>query len=825
MFDLRYRRLSSDETNSNSTVVILFLFFGITIGIITWQILSRYAKTLPYPVVIFFLGILFSAVVDTHSPSTFKDSINMWVNINPDLVLYITLPPLIFGEAMNLNWRHVKGSILPGFLLAGPGVVFQVALLGIFAKLILPYHWSWGLCFAFATCVSATDTVAVLTLLKSVGASPKLTMIIVAESLMNDGATLVLLTLFCRLLEDIKFTAWSVISYLLYCIVTSCVLGFGIGIVTVYWLATANRKLSDVDPVIQILITIAVAYLSFYLAEEVLGISGVLTCCGAGLVLSWLAKPLFLDHVNLHNAWSIIEWNMDTLVFLLGGLIIGYRIIQRVSSIDWAYMVLLYVAVMIFRFIAVMLCFPWLSNKFHKCTIQEATFISWSGLRGSLSIVLALILERLDNKNAPDIETSRILFYVGGIAALSLLFNGVSATFLLNYLHLVDNKSVEQELINVQVKKQIRKKLQLSLQSLSENLSIKDIHEIQSSCSLLVSDISIPPMLARLDSASSAFDSFRESFSSLSSLQIQRIESISRLLSETNIDIDRKNIIQDLLEYIRAVFLEIVRLKYWDLINNDKIPRLSHSSQFLLYSIDVGLDNLQNPQGLQDWTSIRSHISRQPILIRFLQFLNSIQLLKRIHLIPRLLSKLEARRAKRFVYILTSFIEAHSHAQNLIHNYIGTSNDEDSENISQVVTPEERKVKEESIKCVEDARSILTRINPEIIRSIQINQISRTLLAKEISLVSEMMNEGLLGEKGAEILLDEIQHDLDKIDKARNELYAEEETLNIKKYREDSYFTVFMRSPAKLTAGKDNTINFISSKESSIYSPILRTDN
>eukprot|EP01031_Cornospumella_fuschlensis_P035805 gene35805-43429_t len=186
-----------DDTESNdleSTDVLLFLFFGLGIGILVTQILSHWEDTVPYTVVIFVIGVIFSAT-DGHK-NTFGKSVDQWVNINADLLLFAFLPPLIFGEAMYLNWHHVKGAFLQSAILAGPGVLIGAALMGVFAKAILPYNWAWNLCMVFGAILSATDPVAVVALLKSVGASPKLTILIVGESLMNDGTSMVLFTLF-----------------------------------------------------------------------------------------------------------------------------------------------------------------------------------------------------------------------------------------------------------------------------------------------------------------------------------------------------------------------------------------------------------------------------------------------------------------------------------------------------------------------------------------------------------------------------------------------------------------------------------------------------
>ena len=83
------------------------------------------------------------------------------------------------------------GGFLQSVLLAGPGVVIGAVLMGVFAKFMLPYDWSWNLAMVFGSILSATDPVAVVALLKSAGASPKLTILIVGESLLNDGTAMV----------------------------------------------------------------------------------------------------------------------------------------------------------------------------------------------------------------------------------------------------------------------------------------------------------------------------------------------------------------------------------------------------------------------------------------------------------------------------------------------------------------------------------------------------------------------------------------------------------------------------------------------------------
>lgn len=723
---------------------------------------------------------------------------------------------------MSLNWYHVRGGFLQSVILAGPGVLIGAALMGVVAKILLPYHWSWTLSMVFGSILSATDPVAVVSLLKSVGASPKLTILIVGESLLNDGSAMVLFTLFFNSLNGTVYTAGSIISFFFSAAIGSVLLGIAFGLVTVRWLRSANRPLKEIDVTTQIAITICCAYLCFFTAQYALKISGVLACCGAGAMLAWLAPPIILNHESMHNVWSMIEWSLNTLIFLLAGLIIGNRVINKVYVIDWLYLIVLYLVLMIIRFITIGLLYPSIAYIGHRCTVNEAIFMSWAGLRGALGMALALIVEKYCPEHLRD-ETSRMFFYVGGIAALTLVFNATTAKALLFRLGLLGNNSAEKQLVTDQIKKKLRKKMDKVIELMTKEFSFTpdDLDVVRQSCTLLQhvdmdilyrdterASVLLAESVTALGGAATNDDhhdadtrhstsksftatrrgshrrgSHRENRSQSftrrrnSSINLfvggggvyedPRQDRISRLLSKGQ----RGNssiIDDDLLKYIRAVFLEIVRVKYWHFIEVGKLPRLSHSAQYLLYTIEVGLDEVDSPQGGRDWYCLQEELEYRSYASFVLTLWENYTPLCLSVSATNLLGQIEARNEKRFVYMLTSFIEAHEHAQKKIHAFLGLE-EEDVE----AATPEELKVIEESKTVVSKAKQRLNEMSAETINAIRSKQAARLVLAKEAEMVKAMVQEGLLTSHHAEEFLEEISHDTQRIEKERNLMYKE----------------------------------------------------
>jgi NhaP-type Na+/H+ or K+/H+ antiporter len=516
----------------------------------------------------------------------------------------------------------VKGVFVQALLLAGPGVGIGAVLTGCFVK-AMPLGWSWNFAMAFGSILSATDPVAVVALLKNAGASPKLTILIIGESLMNDGTAMVLFGLFFNMMKGEEYTGGDVVLYFLKMALGAPLLGMSFGLVAVWLLGKADRVLTKDDTTIQIAITFCTAYLVFYTAEWECEISGVLACCGAGCMLAWKAPPLILEPETMHHVWGMIEWAANTVIFMLAGLIIGKESIHRVEAIDWLYLLILYLVLSIIRVIVVTILYPGIKHTGLKCSFKDAVFVSWAGLRGALAMSLAVIFKNSKDINISNLDGHRVLFFVGGIAALTIIINGMSSSWVLDKLGLLTgDDSPDKVLVLKQVQRRLRKKSFEYVVDLAKQMHIRDPADVVKFNTLLKNFIKASGNedgTIRLSMRHSETDdrvstgSRTKSVFNVYGFEVKDGDKLMSPLSEGNnaramsrasewlLNMRRGStepVMKDLHIYVRTVFLEILRAQYWKYIEDGKLPRESYATQTLLYSIENALDRVHKVSAL-----------------------------------------------------------------------------------------------------------------------------------------------------------------------------------------------------------------------------------
>ena len=265
---------------------MLFPIIAVSVGVGIELLISRVAVVswMPYTPTLMVLGMCmgFLSAYEAINVKHIHESIRLWERFDGHLLVFVFIPPLVFGEAMALDWHMLKRCIGQCLLLAGPGVMMGTVMMAFFIMYGLPYHFSWSLALAFGAVLSATDPVAVMALLNSLGASPALAMMIGGESLLNDGSAMVLFHIFFA--SSFAGDDESYLGMTLMLVVGSCVIGVMFGGILMFCLWLTADRLIRIHAVLQVVITLVGAYGCFYFAEGLAGASGILALVSMGSV-------------------------------------------------------------------------------------------------------------------------------------------------------------------------------------------------------------------------------------------------------------------------------------------------------------------------------------------------------------------------------------------------------------------------------------------------------------------------------------------------------------------------------------------------------------
>eukprot|EP00755_Sulcionema_specki_P008567 Sspe_Gene.41300::Locus_19977_Transcript_2_3_Confidence_0.600_Length_1840::g.41300::m.41300 len=282
---------------------ILFITgsFGVGAFFRHWGARIPLVNKLPYTVLIFSIGTLFGFATNLGYPLSNYDGL---AHMDPHEIFFIFLPILIFESAFATNYHIFKKVILGCLLMAGPGLMVSAALTGTMAKFVFTeYEWSWVTSLLFGTVLSATDPVAVVALLKELGASASISTMIEGESLFNDGTAIVFFNILKDAVPNGKIEKeWHEI------VIEFCRVSLGgplVGLILGFSVKYSLKAVFN-DPLIEVTVTVFAAYVTFFVCEGFLAVSGVLGLVMLGCFLSYHRQCISpeVEH-TLHHFWEI----------------------------------------------------------------------------------------------------------------------------------------------------------------------------------------------------------------------------------------------------------------------------------------------------------------------------------------------------------------------------------------------------------------------------------------------------------------------------------------------------------------------------------------
>lgn len=361
------------------------------------------------------------------------------IHLNPDLVLFVFLPALLFEGSWSIETVHLRKNWLHVFLLAGPALVLSLVLIAI------PLHFFGGLdwlaAFLLGAILSPTDPVAVLGLLRQSKVDVRLSTIIEGESLFNDGVAgsfyVIFLAFILVSIEGHPITgiqAWlnGIGMFLL-----EAGGGAAIGLVCGF-LVSRLVKLID-DPLIETTITIVTAY-GVYLLADALHTSGILAVILAALLLGSYGRRIGMsEHTReaVDNFWNVLAFLANALIFLLVGAELNpTRFLSSLAVTPLLLTAGLTVGAVLLSRLLVVLVLPTITEPLIAPSLWRPVpqswrvVIFWSGLRGALSLALVLALP-------VDIQSRDVLIAsTYAVVLFTLLVQGFSLRWILKRLPL-----------------------------------------------------------------------------------------------------------------------------------------------------------------------------------------------------------------------------------------------------------------------------------------------------------------------------------------------------------------------------------------------------
>jgi monovalent cation:H+ antiporter, CPA1 family len=340
------------------------------------------------------------------------------VHLSPDVILALLVPPLVFEAAFHLNLSQLGRSLPRILVLAVPGVIFTALIVGGLVALFAPM----GLLVAlvFGALISATDPVAVVALFRSLGAPRRLALLVEGESLLNDGTAIVLYDLILVAAVSGHFSLLQGIFDFLRVALGGVVIGLLLG-----WLTSQALARID-DYLIETTLTTILAFGSYLIADR-LQVSGVLAVVAAGLI-NGNVGPRGMSpstRIMLANFWEYVAFLANSLVFLL----IGLQVDLSELAAGWTGIVWAVLAVLVAR-IVVVYSLNWLVNRFEEpIPLSWQHVLSWGGLRGAISLALALSLPAA---LGPQAESLRVMTF--GVVLFTLLIQATTMSPLLRRL-------------------------------------------------------------------------------------------------------------------------------------------------------------------------------------------------------------------------------------------------------------------------------------------------------------------------------------------------------------------------------------------------------
>jgi monovalent cation/hydrogen antiporter len=412
------------------------LIAGLLVAVAGFSALARHLS-LPYPIVLVVGGAAFGFIPGMPE-----------IHLDPDVVLVVFLPPLLYGAAFFANLGDIRANLRSNMMAAVGLVLVTMVAVAVVAHAIIP-GIPWGAAFALGAIVSPTDPLAGATIMRRLGVPRRLVSMVEAEGLFNDSTALVAYRVAVVAVVEGSFSLGESVLRFFVAVVGGVAIGLAVG-----WIIAFIRERTE-DIQVSITISLLSGYAAFIPADQ-LGVSGVLAAVTTGIYMGVRGPSIISARTRLQGVyvWEILDFLLNAALFVLVGLQLR-TVIDGITGRDADEVVgyaLAISAVVIGARLVWLNTMPYViraldrrpQQRLRRVGWRPRQVLAWSGMRGAVSLAAALALPLETDAGTPFPDRELIIFLTFAVIFATLVLQGLTLPALIRAMR-VSGDGAEQE--------------------------------------------------------------------------------------------------------------------------------------------------------------------------------------------------------------------------------------------------------------------------------------------------------------------------------------------------------------------------------------------